>query len=81
MLEYLHSLQTLAMMHVTCYDAFRSLLHSPPPNILPSKLINIHTCSTDRCDHSVYYVRPPKNGIASYAYVVANLVTKVSVWN
>ena len=38
------------------------------PNILPLKLINIHTYSKDRHDHSVYYVRPPKNGIASYAY-------------
>ena len=27
-------------------------------------------CSTDRRDHGVYYVRPPKNGIASYAYAL-----------
>ena len=40
------------------------------PDNLPSKLINIHTCSADRCDLSVYNVQPPptQNGIASYAY-------------
>ena len=31
--------------------------------------INVYTCSADRRDHSVYYVRPPQNGIASCAYV------------
>ena len=40
-------------------------------NILPSRLVNIHTCSTDHCDRSVYYVCPPQNGIASYAYVTS----------
>ena len=30
--------------------------------------INIHECSADRRDRGVYYVRPPQNGIASYAY-------------
>ena len=29
------------------------------PDNLPSKLINIHTCSADRCDLSVYNVQPP----------------------
>ena len=31
-----------------------------PPNISPLRLINIHTCSTDRRDRSRYYVQPPK---------------------
>ena len=35
------------------------------PNILPSRLYNIHTCSENR---SVYYVRPSQNETASYAY-------------
>ena len=39
-----------------------------PPIFYPRDFINIHTCSTDRHDRSVYYVRPPKNVIASYAY-------------
>ena len=29
------------------------------PNILPLALINIHTCTADRHDRSVYYVSPP----------------------
>ena len=32
--------------------------------------INIRTCSTDRHNRSVYYVRPPQNGIASYACAI-----------
>ena len=28
------------------------------------------TCSADRRDRSVYYVRPPQNVIASYAYAL-----------
>jgi len=40
----------------------------PPPIFYPWDFINIHACSTDRCDHRVYYVWPPQNGIASYAY-------------
>ena len=39
----------------------------PPPIFYPRDLINIYTCSADRRDRSVYYVRPPKNVIASYA--------------
>ena len=31
----------------------------PPPNIYPRAFINIHTCSADRRDCSVYYVQPP----------------------
>ena len=40
-----------------------------PPIFYPWDFINIHACSADRRDHSVYYVRPSQNGIASYAYV------------
>ena len=39
-----------------------------PPIFYPRDFINIHTCSGDCRDHSVYYVWPPQNGIASYAY-------------
>ena len=40
-----------------------------PPIFYPRDFINIHTCSADRRDLSVYYVQPPpQNGIASYAY-------------
>ena len=39
------------------------------PIFYPRDFINIHTCSADRRDRKVYYVRPPQNGIASYAYV------------
>ena len=46
-----------------------------PPNILSLRLINIHTCSADRHDCSIYYVQPPKNGIASYAY--GNIYTQM----
>ena len=34
------------------------------PIFYPRDFINIHVCS----DHGVYYVRPPKNEIASYVY-------------
>ena len=40
----------------------------PPPIFYPRDFINIHTCSADRRDRGVYYVRPPQNGITSYAY-------------
>ena len=40
-----------------------------PPIFYPRDFINIHICSADRRDRSVYYVRPPQNIIASYAYV------------
>ena len=39
-----------------------------PPIFYPRDFINIHACSADCCDHGVYYVRPPQNGIASYTY-------------
>ena len=38
----------------------------PPPIFYPLDVI--HTCSADCHNRSVYYVRPPQNGIASYAY-------------
>ena len=33
---------------------------APFPIFYPRDFINIHTCSADRRDRGVYYVRPPK---------------------
>ena len=35
----------------------------------PRDIINIHTCSTDRRDQGVYYVRPPKNCLCLCLYL------------
>ena len=45
------------------------------PIFYPRDFINIHTCSADRRNRRVYYVRPPppQNVIASYAYVKSRL--------
>ena len=33
---------------------------APPPIFYPQDFINIHTYCANRCNHSVYYVQPPK---------------------
>ena len=47
---------------------------SPPPPP-PRDFINIHACSADRRNRSVYYIQPPQNGIASYAYVFCSKIS------
>ena len=45
---------------------------APPIHVFyPHDFINIHACSADCRNRRVYYVWPPQNGIASYAYAIA----------
>ena len=46
-----------------------------PPIFYPQDFINIHACSAARRDRSVYYVRPPQNGIASDTYVFCSKIS------
>ena len=51
-----------------CVHSEHTMGFGQAPQYLLSIHINIHTCSADRCNRSVYYIQSPQNGIASYAY-------------
>ena len=62
--------QRFILLHIQAQEPGGQGGQGPPIFYPRDLLIFIHAAHADRNNRSVYYIRPPQNGIASYAYVL-----------